>query len=147
MGTGAVLAVSLASFANQDSALRNSLQILQQELAAGNLENAQPALSRYTRQLAMIGMRNPALENAGRAIPVNVQGLQNALATGDLAAAQNLALSIRQGSRKHQPQQSQESSSIENTEQIEEVSQAETAVALQAGAALEANRAILDTCA
>ena len=37
MSVGAVLAVSLASFANQDGALRNPLQTLQKELAAGIL--------------------------------------------------------------------------------------------------------------
>jgi hypothetical protein len=109
------------------------------------------AVSITAVSLASFGVKDGLAENprgkAGSAIQTSVQGLQNALATGDLAAAQNLALTIRQGSRKLQPKQSEEIVSLENTEQIEGANRADSEIALQAAARLETSGVILDVYA
>jgi len=102
MSAISITAVNLAGFANQSDKFRNPLEDFQKDRMAGNIPNAQAALALYSKQLALIGVRNN--QAPSNPIGASVQGLQNALSAGDLAAAKNLALTVRQGSAKIEPE-------------------------------------------
>ena len=97
MSAISITAVNLAGFANQSDKFRNPLEDFQKERAAGKTPNAEAALALYSKQLGLIGVKN-------NQVPSSVQGLKNALSAGDLAAVKNLALTIRQGSAKIEPE-------------------------------------------
>lgn len=149
MSVGAILAVHLASFANRDGELNKPLESLQRELAVGNISAAQQALAQYTKDLAAIeGRNNRAAETTGArpggSIGKNVQGLQNALATGDVIAAQNALRKARQSLRKALPGKLAPAAEIDSVQNREQVEGVDSKIAAQVAASLATNGGVLN---
>ncbi len=104
-----VTAVSAISYSQdqltQGEGLRHDLLSLQQALAEGNLASAQRALNNFQQALQSIrpqrnGIRSSAEVNPSNTMRSDMQALQSALDSGDLAMAEEAFVRMQQDSQK-----------------------------------------------
>ncbi len=107
MSVTAVSAVYLHSQdpLRQQNGLRQDLQNLQKALSSGNLKTSQQALSRLQQDLQVTrpqrnGVRASAAVNPQSTMRSDLQALQSALDSGDLALAQQAIARIQQDSQQ-----------------------------------------------
>jgi len=107
MSVTAVSAISLYSQdpLQQQGGLRQDLLTLQQALSAGNLNSAQQALVRFQQDLQSArpqqnGIRSSAAVAPGRTMRADLQAVQAALDSGDLAMAEEALVRMQQDSQQ-----------------------------------------------
>lgn len=112
MSVTAVSAVYLHSQdpLRQQNGLRQDLQNLQKALSSGNLQTAQQALGRFQQDLQVTrpqrnGVRASAAVNPQSTMRSDLQALQSALDSGDLALAQQAMVRIQQDSQQSEAPQ------------------------------------------
>lgn len=111
MSVTAVSAVYLYSQdpLRQQNGLRQDLQNLRKALSSGDVKTAQQALSRLQQDLQVTrpqrnGVRESAAVNPQSTMRSDLQALQSALDSGDLALAEQAFVRIQQDSHQVEPQ-------------------------------------------
>lgn len=89
----------------QENGLRQDLLTLQQALSLGNVTGAQQALSHFQQDLQSIqpqqnGIRASAEVNPASTMRADLQALQSALDSGDLAMAEEAFVRVQQDSQR-----------------------------------------------
>jgi peptidoglycan hydrolase CwlO-like protein len=107
MSVTAVSAISLYSQdpLQQQNGLRQDLLTLQQDLSEGNLNSAQQALWRFQQDLQSVrpqqnGIRSSAEVNPASTMRGDLQALQAALDSGDLAMAEEAFVRMQQDNQQ-----------------------------------------------
>jgi hypothetical protein len=110
MSVGAVFATNIHSAIQERGGLSKDLQSLQKSLAEGNVSAAQQAFIQYKKELPSVGVKKNGVEESTRnniqnTLKADMQGLQNALAAGDIPGAQDAFLKLKQDLRKAEPKE------------------------------------------
>lgn len=108
MSVGAVFAANITSSGHEGGGVSKDLQSMQKSLAIGNTAGAQQAFTQYKKDLPSIGAKKNGVEenprnSAQNTLKADLQGLQNALAAGDISGAQDAFLKLKRDLSRSEP--------------------------------------------